>query len=105
MKKNKLTKDEVNNIFEAIKKESPSDYSELIKCPHCDKEISSSASSCPHCGNTFAYRPRCPTCNSGNIEKISTAKKAAYVAGFGILAPAFKKVRSQFQCKNCGYKW
>lgn len=105
MKKKKLTKDEVNNIYETIKKESPSNYSELIKCPQCDKEISSSAPSCPHCGNTFAYRPRCPTCNSGNIKKISPAEKGAYVAGFGILAPVFKKVRSQFECKNCGYKW
>lgn len=48
---------------------------------------------------------KCSTCNSNNIERISTAKKAAYVAATGILAPAFKKVRSQFECKNCGCKW
>jgi len=47
----------------------------------------------------------CPTCHSKSIERISTGKKLAYVVGFGILAPAFKKVRSQFECKNCGYKW
>lgn len=48
---------------------------------------------------------KCPTCSSNNVERISKAKKAAYVAATGILAPAFKKVRSQFECKNCSYKW
>jgi uncharacterized membrane protein len=48
---------------------------------------------------------KCPTCNSNNIVRISAGKKAAYVMVFGILAPAFKKVRSQFECKQCGYKW
>lgn len=48
---------------------------------------------------------KCPTCGSSHIDRISTGKKLAYVATFGILAPAFKKVRSQFQCRQCGYKW
>lgn len=48
---------------------------------------------------------KCPTCQSSNVKRITTAKKAAYVIGLGILAPAFKKVRSQFECKKCGYKW
>ena len=47
----------------------------------------------------------CPTCKSNNVNKISAGKKMAYVAATGILAPAFKKVRSQFECKSCGYKW
>lgn len=48
---------------------------------------------------------KCPTCQSTQVEKIGMGKKLAYVVGFGIIAPAFKKVRSQFQCNNCGYKW
>jgi hypothetical protein len=28
-----------------------------------------------------------------------------YVAVAGFLAPVFKKVRSQFICQHCGYKW
>lgn len=47
----------------------------------------------------------CPTCNNATVEKISTGRKAGYVAVTGILAPAFKTVRSQFECKTCGYKW
>ncbi|MDP2755532.1 MAG: hypothetical protein Q8P40_14240 [Nitrospirota bacterium] len=48
---------------------------------------------------------KCPTCGSSSIDRISTGKKLAYIATFGILAPAFKKVRSQFQCRECRYKW
>jgi DNA-directed RNA polymerase subunit RPC12/RpoP len=94
----------------------------LMDCPDCGKQVSRRAASCPNCGcpiteiikpqpstvqtvSTKTTMLKCPTCGSVNIEKISTAKKAAYVAGVGILAPAFKKVRSQFECKNCRYKW
>lgn len=48
---------------------------------------------------------KCPTCGSSHVNRITTGKKLAYVATFGILAPAFKKVRSQFQCRKCNYKW
>jgi len=48
---------------------------------------------------------KCPTCGSNDVDRISTGKKLAYVATVGILAPAFKKVRSQFQCRECRYKW
>lgn len=48
---------------------------------------------------------KCPTCGSSSIDRISIGRKLAYVIGFGILAPAFKKVRSQFQCRDCRYKW
>lgn len=48
---------------------------------------------------------KCPTCQSSNVERITASKKAAYIIGLGIFAPAFKKVRSQFECKRCGYKW
>lgn len=47
----------------------------------------------------------CPTCGSDRVVKISMGTKMKYVLAVGILAPAFKKVRSQFLCENCGYKW
>ena len=46
--------------------------------------------------------PTCPTCGSTNVEKISTAAKVGGAAMFGLLS---KTARSQFKCKNCGYKW
>lgn len=46
--------------------------------------------------------PKCPTCSSTNIEKISSFDKAAGVVMFGLFS---KTARSQFKCRNCGYKW
>lgn len=46
--------------------------------------------------------PKCPTCQSTNIKKISGASKAVSVAMFGLLS---QKVKKQFHCNNCGYEW
>lgn len=46
--------------------------------------------------------PKCPTCNSTNIVKIGNLKRATYGYAFGLFS---KTARSQFECKNCGYKW
>lgn len=46
--------------------------------------------------------PKCPTCQSENIKKISVAKRATHGALFGIFS---KTAFSQFECNNCGYKW
>lgn len=46
--------------------------------------------------------PKCPTCGSTNIEKISLTSKAIGAGLFGIFS---KTARSQFKCNNCGYKW
>lgn len=47
-------------------------------------------------------KPKCPTCGSTNIEKISLGKKAVGGALFGIFS---SNVRKSMHCKNCGYKW
>lgn len=46
--------------------------------------------------------PRCPTCNSTNVQKISVAQKATGFALVGIFSSNFGKT---MQCKNCGYKF
>ena len=46
--------------------------------------------------------PKCPTCNSTNIEKISLTKKAVGGALFGLFS---SDVRKTMHCKNCGAKW
>ena len=46
--------------------------------------------------------PQCPTCNSYSVKKISGIKRAAYGSMFGLFS---KTAKSQFECKNCGYKW
>lgn len=47
-------------------------------------------------------QPKCPTCNSTNIRKISSTKKAASIIGFGLLS---NNIGKTYECKNCGYKW
>ena len=47
-------------------------------------------------------QPHCPTCGSTDIIKISAAKKAVGAGLFGLFS---KTAKSQFECKNCGYKW
>lgn len=46
--------------------------------------------------------PKCPTCGSTNIKKISDTAKVAGALMFGLLS---KTAKSQFKCNNCGYKW
>lgn len=44
----------------------------------------------------------CPACNSTNVQKISVASKMGGMLMFGIFS---KTAKSQFECKNCGYKF
>jgi len=46
--------------------------------------------------------PKCPTCQSTNIKKVSGTSKAISVAMLGFLS---QKVKKQFHCNNCGYEW
>ena len=47
-------------------------------------------------------KPKCPTCGSKNIKKVSGLSKAGSVAVLGIFS---QKIKHQFKCKNCGYEW
>ena len=46
--------------------------------------------------------PKCPTCGSTNIQKISGTKRWLSTGLFGI---ASSDVGKSMVCKNCGYKW
>ena len=47
--------------------------------------------------------PKCPTCESSDIEKISGMNKVGSGALFGIFS--LGHISKTFKCKNCGYKW
>ena len=49
-----------------------------------------------------ASKPRCPHCNSTNIEKISTVNRATSIAMTGL---ASGKIGKQYKCKNCKHMW
>ena len=46
--------------------------------------------------------PKCPTCGSTNVEKISAGKKAVGFVAVGVFSSNFGKT---MHCKQCGYKW
>lgn len=46
--------------------------------------------------------PKCPTCQSLNIKKISTASKVSSVFMWGLFS---QKIKKQWHCNNCGYEW
>lgn len=46
--------------------------------------------------------PKCPTCGSTHVHKISGLDRAASVMLFGIFS---KKINKSFKCDNCGYTW
>lgn len=49
-----------------------------------------------------AHVPKCPTCGSTDVVKISDLKRGVHAVAFGIFS---KTAFSQYKCKNCGYKW
>lgn len=46
--------------------------------------------------------PKCPTCGSTNIEKISGIKRFVTTGLFGL---ASSNIGKTMHCKNCGCKW
>lgn len=51
---------------------------------------------------TEKYIPKCPTCGSADIKKISAASKAGSAFMWGLFS---RKVHKQWHCNNCGSEW
>lgn len=47
-------------------------------------------------------KPKCPTCGSTNIKKISGTKRWLSTGLFGL---ASSNIGKSMYCQNCGYKW
>lgn len=52
-----------------------------------------------NCGQNM---PKCPTCGSLSIKRISGGERVASVGMFGLFS---KKINKTFKCGNCGYTW
>lgn len=50
----------------------------------------------------YENMPKCPTCSSTKIRKISVTSKVASVAMWGLLS---RKVHKQWHCDTCGSEW
>lgn len=46
--------------------------------------------------------PKCPACQSSNVERLNAVTRGAAAGLFGLFSST---ARSQFICKNCGYKF
>lgn len=52
--------------------------------------------------NPRPHTPRCPTCGSEKITKLSISRKVFSAGMVGIASTSAGKT---FKCKNCGYMW
>lgn len=48
------------------------------------------------------HTPKCPTCGSTDLRKVSVGAKAVSVGLFGIFS---QKVKKTWHCNSCGYEW
>ena len=48
------------------------------------------------------HTPKCPTCGSTNLRKVSVGAKTVSVGLFGIFS---QKVKKTWHCNSCGYEW
>lgn len=46
--------------------------------------------------------PKCPTCQSANIQAITGVERGLSIIGLGIFS---NKINKSFKCRNCGYTW
>ena len=80
-------------------------------CPVCHMLYKNGTLSCDVCGYEVVSSPiqnnkpkqpsnqvHCPYCNSTNVNRISSTKKAMSIIGFGILS---NKIGKQWHCNNC----
>ena len=87
-------------------------------CQQCGHSLEETARFCSSCGKdqgaafsiTHAHYapvsqpvPKCPTCGSPHIQKISLTNKAGSIVGFGVFS--IGHVSKTFKCTKCGYKW
>lgn len=95
---------EKSNCSEKEANDVISDIRTMIKERNQKKEDFSKLKQDISTSNNYKEKciPKCPTCGSTNIEKISVSKKMKGSFLFGFLS---SDVRNTMHCKNCGYKW
>ena len=90
------------DYHEREKRKYESRYRTVYKYYYMSANISNNQPSVSQITKQEANVPKCPTCGSTNVSKISTAKKAAGFITVGVFSSNFGKT---MECKNCGYKW
>lgn len=75
----------------------------LIKCPSCNREVSSNAVACPTCGQPIDTSIKCPKCGSKRTKVISGASKVGSMVMWGVFSA--NKVMSKNECLECHHKF
>lgn len=82
----------------------------MKKCVMCNVSFSNEALKfCPRCHCRLVDEkpssniPKCPICGSFNLSKITTTKKVAKIALFGIFGMGDNG--KTWKCNNCGSKF
>lgn len=99
------------SIKEIEKKKFKENY--FYSCPICRKEYPNGTLECDVCKyivpeisrtqpSKASNIPKCPTCGSTNVQKISSTERAVSVLGLGIMS---KKIGKSYKCLNCKYTW
>lgn len=88
-------------IFEKYIKNSPS-YSEEAVKQREEKEYRNRLNLPSSYKAKEANKPKCPTCGSTNIKRITTANRAVSVLTLGILSG---KIGKNYECLDCKVKW
>lgn len=89
------------NDYLSIKQTRDERYPEILQYNDVSQDVNSSYIK-PDPQPTTQYTPKCPTCGSPDIEKISLSSKVVGGALFGLFS---SNVRKTMHCRNCGYKW
>lgn len=92
---------EKKRIAEEFARKNP-EYDPALEAERKKKDAEIWLATCSTHAVTNQYVPKCPTCGSPKIHKISTASKVASVALVGIFS---RKVHKQWHCDNCGSEW
>jgi primosomal protein N' len=67
------------------------------------KILSEKKDPCPWCSREAEkYIPKCPTCQSPDVKKLTNTQKAVSAGMFGLFSGRVKKT---FHCNGCGYEW
>lgn len=85
----KYIKDNPMYSEEAVKQREEKEYRNRLNMPSSYKSKESN-------------KPKCPTCGSTNVKRITTANRAVSVLTLGILSG---KIGKNYECLDCKAKW
>lgn len=104
----KFNKYEINEVKTGVECFCGNMSNQITGMPQLEKPMSQPIESVPASTTVTPVRsqqqtgPRCPTCGSTRVKKISLSSKVVGGAMVGLFS---SNIRNTFKCESCGYKW